>query len=103
MERLQGAGVPAGMVHDAAQAYADPQLEALDFFQEVTHPAAGTHRYPGVMGRISGLSNRIQRPAPCLGGNNEYVFRELMGMSAERYRELEEQKQIGTDFVVGGG
>ena len=103
MERLQGAGVPAGMVHDAAQAYADPQLEALDFFQEVTHPAAGTHRYPGVMGRISGFSNRIQRPAPCLGGNNEYVYRELMGMSAERYRELEEQKQIGTDFVVGGG
>ena len=79
METLQSAGVPAGMVQDTAQAHADPQLEALDFFQDVTHPEAGTHRYAGIMGRISTHPNRIRRPAPCLGQHNEYVYRELMG------------------------
>ena len=100
MERLQAAGVPAGMVHNTAQAHEDPQLDALDFFQEVTHPEAGTHRYPGIMGQVSGFPNRIRRPAPCLGEHNEYVYRELVGMSAERYRQLEELGQIGDEYLT---
>ena len=101
MERLQEAGVPAGMVHDNADAHADPQLEALEFFEEVTHPEAGTHRHPGVMGRISGFSKGIRRPAPCLGEHNEYVYSELLGLTHKRYRELEELGQIGDDYLIG--
>ena len=100
MERLQASGVPAGMVHNTEQAYEDPQLETLDFFQEVTHPEAGTHRYPGIIGQISGFPNRIRRPAPCLGEHNEYVYRELVGMSAERYRQLEDLGQIGDEYLT---
>ena len=103
MERLQAAGVPAGMVHNTAQAHEDPQLKALGFFQEVTHAEAGTHRYPGIMGQISCFPNSIRRPAPCLGEHNEYVYRELVGMSAERYRQLEDLGQIGEDYPPGGG
>ena len=103
METLQAAGVPAGMVQDTAQAHADPQLEALDFFQDVTHPEAGTHRYAGIMGRISTHPNRIRRPAPCLGQHNEYVYKELMGLSPQRYRELEELGQIGDDYLTRSG
>ena len=103
MERLQAAGVPAGMVHNTAQAHEDPQLKALGFFQEVTHAEAGTHRYPGIMGQISCFPNSIRRPAPCLGEHNEYVYRELMGMSAKRYGELEELGQIGEDYLPGRG
>ena len=103
MERLQGAGVPAGMVQDTAQAHADPQLEVLEFFEEVTHPEAGTHRHPGIMGQVSGFSNSIRRPAPCLGEHNGYVYRELMGLSAQRYGELEKLGQIGDDYLIGSG
>ncbi len=101
METLQAAGVPAGMVQNTAQAHADPQLEALGFFEDVTHPEAGTHRYPGIMGQISGYPNQIQRPAPCLGEHNGYVYRELMGLSAQRYGELEDLGQIGDDYLTG--
>ena len=103
MEKLQGAGVPAGMVQDTAQAHVDPQLEALGFFQEVAHPEAGTHSYPGGMGRISGFPSRIRRPAPCLGEHNEYVYRELMGLTAEWYGELEKLGHIGDDYLMRSG
>ena len=53
------------------------------------------------MGSISSYPNHIQRPAPCLGEHNDYVYRELMGLSVQRYRELEELGQIGDDYLTG--
>ena len=99
MYRLQEEGVPAGMVMDEAELYQDPQLAHLGFFEEVTHPETGTHRYPGIIGRLGHLPNSTRRPAPCLGEHNSYVYRELMGLSRQRYEELEATGHIGTEYA----
>ena len=100
MERLQREGVAAGMVQNAEQVHGDPQLDVLGFFQDVTHPEAGTHRYPGIIGHLSDTPNCIRRSAPCLGQHNEYVYQELMGLPYERYQELEALGQIGLDYAT---
>ena len=101
MEALQKEGVAAGVVMDEAETSADPQLEALDFFQEVTHREAGTHRYPGVMGRIGRADTTIQYPAPCLGEHNPYVYKELLGVSEVEYDRLEAEGHVGLDYAEG--
>ncbi|MCH7554049.1 MAG: CoA transferase [Chloroflexi bacterium] len=63
MERLQRAGVPAGVLNDDADAYSDPHLASREFFQELNLPDAGVHRYPGIIWELLKTPNRIrQRP-----------------------------------------
>lgn len=100
MHILQKEGVPAGPVLDARDANNDPQLISRGFFETVTHPECGTHRYPGVMWKYSETPMSIRMPAPCLGEHNDYVFREVIGMSDEEIAELEKEQIIGGDAYV---
>jgi benzylsuccinate CoA-transferase BbsF subunit/naphthyl-2-methylsuccinate CoA transferase subunit len=36
-----------------------------------------------------------------LGEDNEYVYKEIMGVSDEEYAELESKGHIGTDYAPG--
>jgi len=83
MNTLQNAGVKAGAVLDTAELAADPHLNQRGFFEELTHPEAGMHRYPGVSWKMSRTPGRLRLPAPCFGQHNRYVFGELLGMSDE--------------------
>jgi crotonobetainyl-CoA:carnitine CoA-transferase CaiB-like acyl-CoA transferase len=101
MHMLQEEGVAAGPVEPPDDAYSDPQMKDRGFFEEVTHTECGTHRYPGLTYRMSKTPNRIRRPAPCLGEHNEYVYKEVLGISDEEYAELEGEGHIGMDLVPG--
>jgi len=90
MNTLQGAGVKAGAVLDTAELAADPHLNERGFFEELTHPEAGTHRYPGVSWKMSRTPGRLRLPAPCFGQHNRYVFGELLGMSDEDIMRLKD-------------
>ena len=96
---LQKEGVPAGPVEHPDDAYSDPQMKARGFFEEVTHPECGTHRYPGLPYRMSNAPNRFRSAAPCLGEHNEYVYKTVLGISDEEYAELEKEGHIGMDLV----
>ncbi|MBW2285628.1 MAG: CoA transferase [Deltaproteobacteria bacterium] len=97
MHRLQEKGVAAGAVLDDRDAYNDPHLKARGFFQEVTHPDVGTHPYPGLMWKASKTPNAIRTPPVCLGEHNEYVYKEILGVSDEEYAQLEQEGHIGTE------
>ena len=81
MNMLQTSGVKAGAVLNMAELSRDPNLNERDFFRELSHPEAGTHRYPGVSWQMSRTPGRLRLPAPCFGEHNRYVFSELLGMS----------------------
>ncbi len=98
MKSLQDAGVPSGIVADEADSFADPHLEDRGFFEELTHPEAGTHRYPGIQWKTKKTPNSIRRAAARLGEDNEYVYKELLGFSDEKYKEYEELGHIGMDY-----
>ena len=100
MHILQNEGVPAGPVMDQRDAYHDPQLRARGFFEDVTHPETGTHSYPGMLWKMSKSPLSIRRPAPCLGEHNEYVFKEIIGLSEEEMVKLEKELVIGGDAYI---
>lgn len=99
MHILQRHGVPAGAVMDAKDACEDPHLNARGFFQELHQEDCGTHRYPGLLWRYSRTPMSIRRGPVRLGEDNEYVYKELLGVSEEEYRTLEAQGLLGTDYA----
>lgn len=90
-EMLQARGIKAGAVLNAAELVSDPHLKERGFFEEVEHPEAGTYIMPGISWKMSRTPGRIERPAPCFGEHNRYVFSELLGMSDEEIEELAQE------------
>jgi crotonobetainyl-CoA:carnitine CoA-transferase CaiB-like acyl-CoA transferase len=96
---LQQAGVPAAPVYDEADAYADPHFEQRGVFRPVDHPSAGTYQYPTFGAQWSGMQPDWGRPAPLVGQDNEYVYRELLGYSSDEYGQLAADGLIGTRYA----
>lgn len=98
MGALQEAGVAAGPVLDEPGLLADPQLAARGFFHWVDHPAAGRHRHPGHLWQIDGAPGPFGCP-PTLGRDNEYVYKEILGVSEPEYADLVAEGQIGDAYA----
>jgi crotonobetainyl-CoA:carnitine CoA-transferase CaiB-like acyl-CoA transferase len=94
---LQQEGVPAGPVHHEKDTYRDPHLNARGFFEVINHEDTGTYRYPGFLWRMSETRMSVSSPPCRLGEHNDYVFREVMGMSGEEISKLTDEKIIGGD------
>jgi len=92
---LQRHGVAAGPVMDHRDAYHDAQLLSRGFFEVVSHREAGTHMYPGMLWKMDRTPLGIRKPPPCLGEHNDYVFREVIGLSDAEIAELEKEQVIG--------
>ncbi|MCX6024447.1 MAG: CoA transferase [Chloroflexi bacterium] len=99
MELLQAEGVPAVIVSDQREMLDDPHLKARGFFQEVTHPAAGTHFYPGPFAKLSGTPLSIRTPAPTLGQHNVEVFQGIVGLRDEEYAQLHDAGVIAETYA----
>jgi len=90
-DMLQSHGIKAGAVLDAAELVDDPHLKERGFFEEVEHTEAGTHIIPGISWKMSRTPGCIERPAPCFGEHNRYVFSELLGMSDKEIEDLAQE------------
>jgi benzylsuccinate CoA-transferase BbsF subunit len=81
---LQKAGVPAHRVEKHAEVYRDPQLKHRHYFVPLDHPVMGQQSYePQSCFILSKTPRQVPLPSPCLGEHNEYVFKNLLGMSDE--------------------
>jgi len=83
MTLLQGVGIAAGVVQDAADLSQDPQLRARGFFVELDHPVLGKSSFDGSPVKLSDTPAYFQQAAPLLGQHNDYVYHHLLGMSEE--------------------
>lgn len=98
-ETLQAAGIPAGPVLSEADASSDPHLHGRGFFHLLEHPSCGTHFHAGANFHLSRTPPQLWRAAPTLGQDNEYVYKELIGVSDDEYVELIAEGHAGTDYV----
>ncbi len=88
MERLQSAGVPAGVVQSTQDLLEyDPQLKHRRHFQWLEQPDMGTALHQDWPGILSRTPSQI-RPAPIFGEHTEYVCTKMLGMSDEEFVEL---------------
>lgn len=94
MEKLQAAGVRAGVVNTMKDIYTDPQLAQRPQWIELEHPEIGKMHYqrpPFILGRTPpGPSKRD----PLFAEHNEYFYRQLLGLSEQEYNRLVEEKVI---------
>lgn len=90
VQRLQEQGVPAGIVQNAADLATDPQLVARDFFVHLPHPTLGDTVADAWPIKCDGDDQLKEtwRSAPLLGEANDYVFRDLLGMTESEVDEL---------------
>jgi benzylsuccinate CoA-transferase BbsF subunit len=88
LEHLQSFGVPSGIVQSAEDLHADPQLAHRGHFWKLEHPAMGLRTYDGPAFRLSKTPGELTKAAPLLGEDNEYVFKEIVGLGEEEFIEL---------------
>jgi len=88
MTMLQAAGVAAGVLQTGEDLLEhDPQLKFRNFFWELEHPEVGTYRSARPSFLLSESPCELKR-APLMSEHNEYVLKELLGMSDEEVAEL---------------
>ncbi len=98
---LQAAGVAAAPVLTVPEMMADPHLADRSFWEEVTHREAGTWTMDGPAWRFSLSPAHVRLPAPCFAEHNDYVFRDLLGLSEEEVAELEREGVTAREPVPG--
>ncbi|MFN8628485.1 MAG: CoA transferase [Candidatus Binatia bacterium] len=90
---LQRHGIAAAPVLNIADLYNDPHYRARGTFVEVQHPLGFRETIYGAYVKTSRTEAKVS-PGPAIGQDNDYVFTELLGLSAERYQELIAQQII---------
>ena len=88
MQLLQAAGVAAGVVANGQDLFENPQLENRGFYKPLEHAEIGLHHYPIPPFKLSRTPCEPRMPAPCLGQHNEYVYRQIIGVSDTEFVEL---------------
>ena len=83
-----------GMAQDAGDLYDCEQLESRGFFEEVSHPIAGTAAYPGMGPQLSNYEFPVRTPAPLLGQHTLVFLRDELGYTDEEILNLYVSKII---------
>ncbi|RDH79603.1 CoA transferase [Mycolicibacterium moriokaense] len=95
VDTLTAQGIPAEQVLTADRMYDLPQLDARGYYQELTHPTTGPHRYPGWPFTITpGPAGHHRFPPPTLGQHNDEVLRGL-GLTDDDIARLRARRVIG--------
>ena len=92
-EALQREGVAATPVVDGPSVAHDPHLRERGMLQEVDHSALGKRMVLGAPWKMSKVPWEVRR-SPLLGEHNQYVLRELLGMSPEEIDRLVEESVV---------
>jgi benzylsuccinate CoA-transferase BbsF subunit len=87
-EKMQLAGVPAGIVKNAADIYKDPQLRQRGLFWPLKHPDMGTFTHLGQSFELSETPAQARLPSPQLGEHTEFVCSKILNMPDTEFIEL---------------
>ncbi len=87
-------GVPAGLIYRAPDMLEDPHFQARDAIVSVPHPDFGELKMQNVAPKLSETPGSVRSPSPALGQHNDEVYRELLGLTEQRYAELKSAKVI---------
>jgi benzylsuccinate CoA-transferase BbsF subunit len=94
---MQAAGVPASAAESNKDLMEDPHLAERNYFRLLKHRELGPVPYSGPVFRLSKTPDN-QSAAPCMGEHNEYVFKELLGMSEEEVNQALVEGGITTEY-----
>jgi crotonobetainyl-CoA:carnitine CoA-transferase CaiB-like acyl-CoA transferase len=87
MTQLQAVGIASGIVQNCEDLFKDPQVAHRNYFRVLDHSEMGKHPYLSTSYILSDTPSDIRSAAPLLGEHNEFVLKELLGLSEEEYVE----------------
>ena len=85
---FQEFGVPCGIVQSPEAMHADPQMAHRGHYWTLNHPTMGARTYDGPAFRLSLTPGELTKAAPCIGEDNEYVYKDLLGLSDDEFVDL---------------
>jgi crotonobetainyl-CoA:carnitine CoA-transferase CaiB-like acyl-CoA transferase len=95
MTKCQAAGIIAAVVQSAEDRVEyDPQLRHREVFPIIDHPEIGEVAYESYPVKMSRTPAFVHARAPLLAEHNQYVYGELLGMSAAEIASLRESGVI---------
>ena len=93
---LQAVGVPCHVVATMKDTFEDPQIKHRGFLHKLKHSVIGYHTYHG-QGFTLSKTEGTWRAGPALGEHNEYVFKEVLGMTDDEIAGALVEGGITTD------
>jgi len=93
---MQAEGVPSHVVSTMKDAFEDSQMRHRGFLRELKHSVMGYHTYHAHGFKLS-KTDGTWRAGPALGEHNEYVFKELLGMTDDEIADALIEGGITTD------
>jgi crotonobetainyl-CoA:carnitine CoA-transferase CaiB-like acyl-CoA transferase len=93
-ELLKKHGVPFGPIYTMADIAQDPHYHERGMIQSVEDNQLGEVYMPGIVPKMSGTPGEIKWSGPDLGQHNDEVFRQILGLTEEEYRRLQEDQVI---------
>lgn len=98
-DRLQRAGIAASRVAKPSDIYTDPQIKHRNYFTALEHPVMGKQKFETQACYIlSKTPRQVTKPPPCLGEDNVFVFRELLGMADDEIQAHISDGSITTEL-----
>ena len=98
MSRLQGAGIPAGVVQAASDLWEDPQLRHRGYFRWLEHKECGPMPYDGPQFLLSRTPAQHKTAAPTVGQHNERVLGDIIGLSSDEIADLYAAEALETSY-----
>lgn len=93
LARLREAGIPCAPVREIAEVVNDPHLRQRRMLEDVDHPELGRVTVPHSPLHVGDFRAALT-PSPLLGEDNESVYRDWLGLSEERFKQLESEGVI---------
>ncbi len=94
---LQAAGVAAGPLLSDEMFAADPHLRDREWRQPLHSLDVGAHLHPGLPYR--GVPQAWRRGSPVLGEDNEFVYKQILGVSNEEFEHYRQDRILAEDYL----
>ncbi|MCH2525556.1 MAG: CoA transferase [Dehalococcoidia bacterium] len=93
-EIFQSVEIAASPVMSTMEIFNDPTLRERGFFVSIEHPDTGHREVMGIPVVYGNFEKNLSNPAPSFGDDNEYVFKDVMGLSGTEIEDLIESGVI---------
>jgi len=97
MTMLQDAGVPCGILETAEDLFNDPQLKHREHLRILEHREIGKMAHNAPAYRLSKTPCHIWKAGPCIGEDNEYVMKEILGYTEDEIADLLAEGALTTE------
>ncbi len=90
LKKLHEGGVPAGKIFTPPDMLEDEHFKARQALVPHHHPVLGDLMMQNVVPRFSDTPGSIRTPAPELGEHNQTVYQEMLNLSDEEFKQLQD-------------